>query len=225
MPYFKNDKINILFIHIPKCGGTSIENYFIDKYKFDRNKIYFSKKCIFNNHSLQHTTYNEILLNKNYFHIDNNNLKIITSVRNPYTRIISALFFNKLINLEHKPKQVEGIINNIINKLKKNITIYDNHFLEQYKFLLNNNEIDININILKLENLNNLMKENGFTDFNNLDKLNHLKKNDSDIFYYSYINENSLNIINDFYDKDFKYFKYDKITIDELNIIKKNIKK
>ena len=35
MPYFK--KINLLFIHIPKTGGTSIENYFYKKYDIERN--------------------------------------------------------------------------------------------------------------------------------------------------------------------------------------------
>ena len=38
MPYFKNDNINILFIHIPKTGGSSLENYFSSKFGIELNK-------------------------------------------------------------------------------------------------------------------------------------------------------------------------------------------
>lgn len=38
MPYFKNDTINILFIHIPKTGGTSLEEYFSSKFNIKLNK-------------------------------------------------------------------------------------------------------------------------------------------------------------------------------------------
>jgi hypothetical protein len=33
MPYFQNKNVNILFIHIPKTGGSSLELYFSNKYK------------------------------------------------------------------------------------------------------------------------------------------------------------------------------------------------
>lgn len=37
MPYFNNNDINILFIHIPKTGGTSLENYFSSKFNIPLN--------------------------------------------------------------------------------------------------------------------------------------------------------------------------------------------
>lgn len=35
MPYF--DNVNMLFIHIPKTGGTSLESYFSNKYNIQLN--------------------------------------------------------------------------------------------------------------------------------------------------------------------------------------------
>ena len=38
MPYFYNKDINLLLIHIPKTGGTSLESYFVDKYSIELNQ-------------------------------------------------------------------------------------------------------------------------------------------------------------------------------------------
>ena len=100
MPYFKNNDINLLFIHIPKTGGTSLEQYFSDKYSIPLNiKSLYSDRInnLLFNSSLQHLTYNTIFKNKDILDIDFlNTLKIITIVRNPYTRIIIDLFFYRL---------------------------------------------------------------------------------------------------------------------------------
>jgi hypothetical protein len=109
MPYFKNENINVLFIHIPKTGGTSVDNYFSFKYNIKLNmnslhvttlnkKIIINKNTIFYN-SPQHLSYQMIMKNKDFFKIDTNNLNIFTIVRNPYERIISDLFFFKEISI------------------------------------------------------------------------------------------------------------------------------
>jgi len=67
MPYFK--PINTLYIHVPKTGGMSIEEYFYSKtgiYK-NENSIYgwyfdkMNRVRVPQERSLQHFTYQEIL--------------------------------------------------------------------------------------------------------------------------------------------------------------------
>ena len=111
MPYFHNDKINLLFIHIPKTGGTSLENYFSKKYNIPLNEkslytiddLVFTDEYInkYNHISYQHLSIMTIIKNSADLKINFNSLNCITIVRNPYTRIISDLFFLKL-NVKNK---------------------------------------------------------------------------------------------------------------------------
>ena len=155
MPYFP--KKHILFIHIPKTGGSTVENclkendniQLFDIYNFNHEFLNKPMKHI----SLQHQTYNTIYTHQNDFNIDfNDSLRIISVVRNPYDRIISDLFFYKLINNNTPPHQVFDIINTY---LKEPATKYDNHSIPQYKFVTNNDKQLIeNITIFKTETLN-----------------------------------------------------------------------
>ena len=94
MPYYPED--NILFIHIPKTGGTALHNYFVKKYHITIDKyVHLFDLYYLRGHkmlSLQHLTYLE-LANSSYIDLTNKNLKIITIVRNPYTRLISELLW------------------------------------------------------------------------------------------------------------------------------------
>jgi hypothetical protein len=212
MPYFP--QLNILLIHIPKTGGTSIEKYFenITNIKLSKINLYSSNNEKLYGHTLQHLTYNEIYSIKDITNIDINNINIISIIRNPYERIISELFFQNMININSNYNDVAYNLYKYINSNN----IYDNHKIPQYKFLLdNNNKINNKIKILKTETLNNDMINIGFIDFN----LNELKNKNSNINYYSYLNDFSINIINDYYNKDFELLPYKKININ----INKNI--
>ena len=198
MPYFKNDCINVLFIHIPKTGGCSLEEYFSSKFNIPLNNkslyYFIEDKQLLNENieiksSLQHITYNQIVTYSKIFNIDFDNIKIITIVRNPYERVVSDLFFLLLITTASTKEEVFDILNKYLVA-----DTYDNHNIPQYKFITNDKgEIIKNIHILKTENLTNEMKQIGYIDFDIYANVNSNKVN-----YYNYLNNESIEIINKF---------------------------
>lgn len=218
MPYFPS--INILFIHIPKTGGSSIEKYFEKKLNIQLNSKYlFSVSELINNHSYQHLTYYEIYKNQKELHINFSNLKLIFSiVRNPYERIISELFFRKLINKNMECNMIEKIIINYLNS----DNTYDNHKLPQYLFLIDSSgNINKNIKILKTESLKNDMINLGWKDFN----INQNHSYRTTLNYYNFLNINTIHLINNYYSKDFELFSYNKINIELYKILNPNLGK
>lgn len=204
MPYFEN--AHLLFIHIPKTGGSNIENFFMNYLKQipTINQLLSNNLNLkINNHSLQHMTYQEIYNNNDYFNINfDSKIKILTVVRNPYNRIISDLFYLKFANKKNNKDEIEKIIEQYLNSNH----LYDNHKLEQYKFLIDNdNNINKNIIILNSETLNEQMNELGFPEFSNFCNQSNTKITKD---YYDYLNDASIKMINEYYKKDFEYFNY-----------------
>ena len=223
MPIF--EKPRILFLHIPKTGGTSVEQYFSNKYSTRlnseslfgnsynsvrrmvinkmKNTIYTISLQHHTRISLQHYTWkmlqeHELIQNLTAY-------KIITIVRNPYNRIISELFYQKIITKDATPEIIYSKIYNYLHV--PNNSDFDNHRIPQYKFLIDENENIIKyVIILKTETLTSSMRKLGYTDFPE-DKANaSVSVSDSDI--HEYLNTNSVNLINTYYQKDFEYFDY-----------------
>ena len=212
MPYYRN--IHLLYLHIPKTGGTSIEEFLFEKFNVIKNmrSLYSCGEAIKGiPYSLQHCTFNDILNFNKFFKISFKKLKIMCSVRNPYDRFISFLFFKNLIKQNETPENIELLIKDILKE--ENFKKYDNHILPQYIFILNRNEILKYIKIVKNENLKSDMIDIGFKKFDlNINITNSYDyKNKDDIKYLKYFNENTLNFINDFYKNDFIIFNYNKI--------------
>lgn len=215
MPYFHNKDINVLLIHIPKTGGSSLEDYFSKKYNiaFTHKSLYgfVYKEHITKNPllsklppgiSLQHLPYKTIMQNNDVLGVNKTNLKVITIVRNPYDRCISDLFYLKLIN---KDSTKEQVYTQMVNYIRWN---RDNHSLPQHLFLMDeNNELLKDITILRTEDLSNGMFQLGYKDFNVRSNYN---KSIQQAKYDTYLNSNSIKLINKHYDNDFKLFGYQK---------------
>jgi hypothetical protein len=207
MPYYKNlnSNDNILFIHIPKTGGSSIEKYL----RINHTENIYSSTPYNNiipcdyckNHSLQHQEYKYLYKYKDILNINfDDKLLIFTIVRNPYDRIISELFWNRKKTKINKNSTKDDVYKILLEYFMKGDK-WDNHEKTQYSFLEDDNgNIIKNIIILKTENLEEEFKKIGFNDYKSPKSIN---KN-----YMKYLNENSIKLINEKYEKDFKFFNY-----------------
>ena len=214
MPYFKQS--NILYLHVPKTGGMSIEEYFFTKDNVEKNEksIYGwyldrpNRVRVPNERSLQHFTYEEIIKNNQYFNIDfSQKPKIIMSVRNPFDRMISEMFWNQRIKLDSTPEEVADTIHHY---LFIDSEIQDNHKLPQYHFGLDENGIiQDNIQIIRTEVLEKDMHVLGYSDFH---VHNNKCKSGIQLDYKKYLNHRSIKMIQEYYVKDFEIFGYPKDT-------------
>jgi hypothetical protein len=190
------------FIHITKCGGTSIET--IGK----KNNILWG--MYHKEYGWWHEPfiYKEDHLKSKY--------NWFTVVRNPYTRIISEFYCKWGTPIDNNKKKSISVLefnkiikNNILNRKfpNNNNNIGHSHYKEQHLYI----DKKYNIHILKFENITN--------DFNNLMKkysLNikfdeHKNKNDKKYTVDS-LSPEVIKLINTVYDKDFKMFGYEKLS-------------
>jgi hypothetical protein len=176
---------NFLFIHIPKTGGTSINN------TFEKNNLKTWNTVEDYGHDPLY------ILKKN--NIINNNTFIFSIVRNPYTRAFSYwkhFNINNTVNLSF----MEFLLT-IENKIQTDQTpwiIYDQ------TFFLYDKEINIT-KLYKFENLKEIEK-----DFNII--LSHDRKGIYNKNIKDYFDLNIISKINNLYHRDFINFEYDKIS-------------
>jgi hypothetical protein len=101
------DTAGLIFIHIPKTGGTSITHYLDEKYNLPSEEEFFNERLAIHPEEftyMYHETWEEYAAHwDTFFGLDCNtqpvrarNLekyKVFTVVRNPYTRAISDFFW------------------------------------------------------------------------------------------------------------------------------------
>ena len=191
----------IIFIHIPKTAGSSIEHLLRDEGKYELDFI-----GVRNGRSTHH-----------YMGIE---LKLILKelyptyykfsfVRNPYDRLISEYFWCRIENVGHKFNKtfdefldyVEDVIKN-----KKFFKPIDNdHFIPQYSFLFFNNKLIVN-NIFKYEDIETVapLIKKRLKIKTTLQHLNKSKKNEITL------TQEQKDRIYNLYKIDFETFNYEK---------------
>ena len=226
MPILKSNKNKLTyFVHIPKCAGSSIENYVFQSNShiafLRRNNELDYKNLL--NFSPQHTPakFIEYLFDPSFF--DN----CFVVIRNPISRLKSAFYFLKECNTIEKKMDINFFVKEILPKNYMNIGWFDNHFYPQYLFLPTNTKYKlfllengigaikkyIDSEVLELNPLNiffrkikfHIKKIVGYSHYKSFeyDFPHSLKRNYTGC---SELNNSSIAIVQDIYEKDFKIF-------------------
>tara|TARA_Y100000389_G_scaffold185142_1_gene204253 strand:- start:844 stop:1467 length:624 start_codon:yes stop_codon:yes gene_type:complete len=202
MPYYQ--ELKLLFIHVPKTGGSTMENYLKKK---SVQTLFFGRPynsiLPIKNVSLQHQTFKTIKENQKLLKVnfDHPEFKVISIVRNPYDRVISDMFFLSKISSKSTPEVV-------FEKMKIYVNSHcDNHNLPQYKFLtLDDKTLVPEIKLFRTETLSEDAEKYGLKNFNG----NRFKKGKVPMNNYSsFLNNDSIKLINEVYKKDFELFNYE----------------
>jgi hypothetical protein len=142
VPLYKFPSHTILFIHIPKAGGSTIDEYLHNHLKAPR--------ALFNSSNEKRRAL-KLPCSPQHFHADALRFLIggrypdwsFAVVRDPLQRIISEYcFIHRRLN--DTPEQLPNILDWFRQKrtdYEKNQYILDNHFRPQHEFLLENTEV------------------------------------------------------------------------------------
>jgi hypothetical protein len=178
MPLFAREDQKILFVHIPKTGGTTLENFFRDQDMFrqDAEHLYtpwsvFVKKSLREGcrGSLQHLTVKEmrsIFPDKLLTSITD----VFTVTRDPYDRLLSEYWYlKKKVFLKPQDYDIWGVDPSMIQNALGDFDVFvdlmhreylrdpsflDNHFRPQVDFLKDLPEHLVSrLNVLEFEDL------------------------------------------------------------------------
>ena len=200
----------VIFIHIPKCGGQSVERAFLRDLGFDwsnRHSLLLRPK---ENHEsgpkrLAHLYANEYVGLGYISKQDFNNFHKFTIVRDPIDRIISELNFRRIRKGVFGVNSIEEYVVKIRRKYDVNSDLV-RHLEPQVNFIFDSKMESIMVDdIMRLENI-----EVGFSGLRTLMNCGNLqikKENISKkrIWIKSEISQNDLAFIREIYARDFEF--------------------
>ena len=205
-------KRRIIFIHIPKTGGTSVENLFwpVDKYqRTERNLWMGFKRPMFNKYQtggLQHLTAS--LVQREVGSRMFAKCFKFAFVRNPWDKVISqylSMYKRKDLR-DFIGMDSESSLKEYLHCISKTSHV---QWQEQYKFIDDDDgwnlidwvgrfeEISADIDIIRT-----------FLGFDKCEKLPHANKSSSRIHYSNYYDSESKEVVGQMYAKDISRFGY-----------------
>jgi len=201
------DDLSILFMHIPKCGGSSVVELF-KQYNYSAQleiRGLPPQRCL--TASLQHQTPENLKLLIRQECLND----IFMVVRNPYARILSE--FNWIfrdMQLNERPDLNKWILKSL-KKASDNTSFADNHFRPSIDYI----DGDMPSKIFKLEDGLHYVAEYYLRNINTYNEIRMPKEKDSRDFMDSLskfcVSSEAISAINDFYSEDFEAFKYEMI--------------
>jgi len=223
MPVFH--KHRVLYVHVPKTGGTSVMNFFGKTTSaYDKDSMISmenrAKKDFGFAHSLQHTTMGEIedmglvqdlVVEKGY--------RFIATVRDPFDRAMSEIMSRKMVpknvmesgDTKKMYDTILGAFGRLSDLVKKNPNANDNHLVSQWDFLKSNKtgKIPENLEIIRTETLTEDMRKLGYPRFN----LHRNASGPSSSTKYDNLRHGKLlEMVEEMYPEDFRLFG--KISVD-----------
>lgn len=199
MPVFNSNKV--IFIHIPKCAGTSINKFLDFEGNFEKFNKYnrFSLRYLYGR-NLQHLTYDKIRLIhpfkfSRYFKF--------SFVRNPWDRMASEYRWRRKWDGSMANASFEDMLRKVPYFRKKN----EPHFKEQYSFVYNSSDklqVDYLGRFESLEeDFNSLLRHLRLS--GSLPKLNKTKNNKD---YQSLYNQICIDLVGQYFSNDIQKFGY-----------------
>lgn len=210
-----------IFIHIPKCAGTSVEKILgmaAEEEFFSHDRIYFMKEIVVDRSKFtsdeymrcvsktpQHLSFMELkkILPPTVF----DGFKKFTIVRNPFSRVVSELKYNLTNNSLPDIKDFSSILKYLNEDKFIKTHRFDGHLDTQTSFLINDSgELDPSIKIFKFENINECFDE--LYKISPIKRPIHARKNMGAEDYKEYYTQEFADIVREYYKEDFINFNY-----------------
>ena len=190
-------KEKIIFVHIPKTGGTTVEHYL-------NLKNCIQGYCVIKNVAFHHfnwSDYNKLLGNEIY-----NKYFKFSIVRNPIDRCISEYYWTPL-NFGYKKgasfDQFLTEVEDIVKNKRFFDSLYHDHFQSQSYYILDNNKVMVD-KIFRFENFLEI------TDFLSKYTTKEIKPQNASNIKKLKPTEKQIEKIYQIYKEDFENFNYKK---------------